>query len=319
MPATNIRKVLVIAGPTAAGKSALSMLLAQHLNIEIIGADARQVFTNLNIGTNKPTAQDMQQVKHHCIDIIHPALPYSSFQYALAARAAIESIPATTLPVVVGGSGLHIRALFDGFSEGLTETPPDIRDELAEELRTRGAEHLYEELWKKDPAAAEYYPDRNPARIVRALEYIRSTGQLFSSVLGAPKRGFEADVKYVVVDVERLKLWDIIEERSRWMMNNGLLTETELALQIPGVTTESQSLATIGYREAIDVLQNGSSIDQAVHQISIATRQYAKRQRTWFRRDTRYVWHTGSTQDILESVLTQLNSESWLLESYFRR
>lgn len=297
------RRVLVIVGPTASGKTALSLELARHLPIEIISADARQVYKHLDIGTAKPTEAERAVCRHHCIDILEPSAPYSAADYARDARAAINAVPSTHLPVMVGGSGLYLQAALDGFSTDAVAPEPEIRERLQVEMDQRGREAMYAELQRKDARAAERYTDMNPRRILRALEYIEITGRPFSETWDQHRDAFDVDPFYIGIEIEREHLNARINARCDAMWRDGLLDETQRVLDM-GVSPAAQSLQTVGYVEAIAVLNGTMTLADAREKLRISTRRYAKRQRTWFRRDERIHWISGT----LDSLLAAGNS-----------
>ncbi len=305
----NARRVLVIAGATATGKTAASIALSEQIPIEVVSADARQVYRHLDIGTAKPTPAQLHAVRHHCIDIRNPADTYSAAEYALDARNAIDAIPANTLPVVVGGSGLYITAALDGFAEDITPSDLQVRAALDIELEVKGRRGLFEELRSIDPRAAARYADMNPRRVIRALEFYRTTGRLFSSTWDSVRNASAYDVVYVGISQDKETLHQIIDARCDEMWSNGLLDETAAVLNA-GVPASSQSLQTVGYTEAIDVLMGRSTPEIALDAIKANTRRYAKRQMTWFRRDARYQWTTGGVDDLRDFVLRVLSPSS---------
>lgn len=295
------RPVLVIAGPTAAGKTGVAMMLSNHLRCEIIGADARQVYRSMNIGTAKPTPEERTRVRHHCIDIRDPHESYSAAEYAQDARQAISSVPPTSLPIIVGGSGLYIAAALDGLSTEGVATDPNVREEILREFDLHGREGMYAKLQQLDPRAAERYADRNPRRIQRALEYIRMTGRPFSLSWDAPRDAATVDALYIGITQEPDILSALIDARCEKMWEGGLIDETQRILEL-GVDRNAQSLRTVGYYEALSVIDGRRTIDEAKEDLKRSTRQYAKRQHTWFRKDKRYTWISGS----IESMTNQL-------------
>ncbi|MDZ4746067.1 MAG: tRNA (adenosine(37)-N6)-dimethylallyltransferase MiaA [bacterium] len=303
----DVRKVLVLAGATATGKTAAAIALSEHMAIEVVSADARQVYRMLNIGTAKPTLEQRASVKHHCIDIRNPDEMYSAAEFAAEARNAIDAIPLGTLPVVVGGSGLYIAAALDGLSAEITPADPTIRATLLEELEVRGRKGLFDDLQSVDPRAAERYADMNPRRLIRALEYFRATGRTFSSSWDIPRNAPAYNVEYIGIAQEKELLHTIIDARCDAMWSNGLLEETALVLQ-SGVSESAQALQTVGYAEAIDVLNNRSTNNEALETFKRNTRRYAKRQMTWFKKDERYKWTSGSVEQMRAFVLSNLAS-----------
>jgi len=298
---TPLRRVIAIVGPTASGKTALALQLSTRFSMEVVSADARQVFRYLDVGTAKPTAKERSQCIHHCIDIVEPNESYSAAEYARDARICINSIPPTVTPVVVGGSGLYVRAALDGFSHDLVPPEPSVREGLQERLLIEGRDALFEELQRVDPRAATRYADRNPVRVIRALEFFVITGRTFSSTWDTEIVPPPYSVQYVGIRQERDQLYDSINSRCVLMWNGGLLEETAAVLEM-GVAPTSQSLQTVGYTEAMAYLRGSMNQEQAIEHMQRATRNYAKRQLTWFRRDDRVTWFEGSAEQLAVSV-----------------
>ena len=302
--------LLILAGPTAVGKSALALELAKRIPIEIISADARQVYRGLDIGTAKPTLQEQSVCKHHCIDIRNPDESYSASEYMHDARNAIANVQRdtvagvqrSTLAVMVGGSGMYISAAIDGLSVDAVSPDEELRNTLQERMDREGKEKMYFELQQLDPPAAEKYHDQNPRRILRALEYIHLTGKTFSSSWEAERTPYAGTVLPIVVACETDVLNARIDKRCDYMWNNGLLKETTDVLS-SGVSEHAQSLSTVGYREAIFFLDGRMKQDQALAAMKVSTKQYAKRQRTWFRKDENNVWIQQPTVDDLLLLL----------------
>ena len=302
------RRLIVLAGATASGKSDVAMHLGGKTPIEIVCADARTIYRGLDIGTAKPPPADLALVKHHLLDIVEPHQSYTASAYATAARSAIESIDINILPVIVGGSGFYIKALIDGLSEGVEEVDQEIRTQLTKEFEERGIEAMHEELATVDARAAAMYSDRNPRRVQRALEYHRATGKALSSAWEQQRNAAPYDVCFVAVHRERDELRRRIEDRCALMWRQGLLHETEQLLT-SGLDEHVQSLQTVGYKQAIDVLRGRTSIELAQLEMITATWQYAKRQLTWFRKDARYQWVAGNTNECARDILRLFKHE----------
>lgn len=305
------RPVLVLAGPTAAGKTGVAMRLSEQLRCEIIGADARQIYRSMDIGTAKPTHEERARVRHHCIDIRDPHESYSAAEYSHDARQAILSIPLSSLPIIVGGSGLYIAAALDGLSTDGVATDPEVREEIVREFDVHGRDAMYERLQRLDPRAAERYADRNPRRIQRALEYIRMTGRPFSLSWDAPRDAAVVDALYIGITQDREVLNAQIDTRCDKMWQDGLLEETQQILDL-GVDRNAQSLRTVGYHEALSVIDGRRTIEDAKEDLKRSTRQYAKRQLTWFRKDTRYIWISGSIESMSTQICQALDTKGWL-------
>jgi len=295
------RRVIAIVGPTAVGKTSLAVRLASLLSMEVVSADARQVYRMLDIGTAKPTSHERAACIHHCIDLLDPNESYSAAEYARDARMAINSMPQTSTAVVVGGSGLYIRAALDGFSHDVVPPEQSVREALQERLLVEGKDRMFEELIRVDPRAAQRYADRNPVRVIRALEFYQSTGRQFSSTWDTVITPPPYDVTFVGVTQERAALYSTIDSRCEQMWNEGLVDETRAVLDT-GVSPSSQSLQTVGYTEAIAFLRGAMSASDALTHMQQATRNYAKRQLTWFKRDVRITWFDGNAEQLTETV-----------------
>jgi tRNA dimethylallyltransferase len=276
--------LVVIAGPTASGKTRLSLKLAEYFDIEIISADSRQVYKYLDIGTAKPEPDELRKVPHHFISILEPDDYYSAGKFGEEAREKIREIKSRDkIPVAAGGSGLYIKALCEGlFSEEEPENNAEIRENLNIKLIESGRESLFDELKKIDPASADNYPDKNPVRIIRALEYFHSTGKLFSEAkLETP--GHSLNYKIFYIDFPRETLYDRINRRTEEMWERGLEEETRKVLNM-GYSPELNSLNTVGYKECISYFAGDFTRQQAIEKMKQNTRRYAKRQTTWFRK-----------------------------------
>jgi tRNA dimethylallyltransferase len=286
----------VLAGPTASGKTALSLELGQHLPLEVISADAMMIYRRLDIGTAKPSLEERRAVPHHLIDICEPNTPFSVAQWVAAAEAAIEDVLSRgRIPLVVGGTGFYIRAL----SQGLPSTPasdPEAMRRLEVELKNQGLDAMLSELTRASPEDAER-SQRNPRRVLRALEILRGTGRapaLFAQ--HPPKFAFQ---KFVLMP-GKVTLEPRIAARTRTMLESGLLEEARTLIPVfvsavEGNKAEERratSFQAIGYKQALDHLlgvQDANGVTQTIsleeteRRINLATRQYAKRQETWFR------------------------------------
>jgi len=288
--AVNGRAVPVIVGPTASGKTAVALLLAELLRgAEIVSADSRQVFRHLDIGTAKPSLRERQKVPHHFIDVVDPGSDFNAGEFGEKAREAVEGIFARgKIPVIVGGSGLYVRSLVDGFFEG-PGADPEYREALEERIRRGGLRALIEELRVVDPLSASRIDPTKPRRIVRALEVYHATGVPLSSL----QTGKRPDVKFTPhfygLLWERAALYARINRRCEEMLSGGLLEEAA-GLERLGYGRDLNALNTVGYKEAFACIHGEISRDEMLERFAQNTRRYAKRQMTWFRRDTRIVW-----------------------------
>lgn len=302
-----MRPVVVVAGPTAAGKSQLAIDLGEHLDITVVCADARQAIRGMQIGTAAPTIDERQRIPHVGYAIRDPEHEYSAAEYAETTRGLIDEIPETRIPVLVGGSGLYLQALLDGFSTDVVATPVDVRDRVLRMFDELGRLAFYELLVSIDPVAAERYADMNPRRVQRALEYYYATNQRLSDTWSQPRRPAPYDVTWIAVDQTDADLKALIARRCSRMWQQGLVEETQELLS-RGIDSASHIMRTIGYAEALDVIMSRTSIDDAHERLLHTTWQYAKRQRTWFRRDSRYVWLRGDHMTIAHEARTLINT-----------
>lgn len=279
-------KAACIFGPTASGKTKLALEIAEYIPVEIISADSRQIYRFLNIGTAKPTREEMYEVKHHFIDILNPDEYYSAGIFAENAKKCIIDIYSRNkFPLVVGGTGLYIKALFEGLfqeNDELKEKRLQIRNSLNDILIFKGKEELYDLLYNIDVKSAELYNDKNPRRVIRALEHFYLTGEKISDNFGIDN-DCDLEPYYISIQHEREKLYSIINQRVNRMWDDGLADETKNILET-GYDKSLNSLNTVGYKETIDYLENNITKERAVELIQQNTRRYAKRQVTWFKK-----------------------------------
>lgn len=292
---------LTITGPTAVGKTTLSLELAERWNGEIISADSRQIYKELTIGTAKPTPDERRRAPHHFIDersIFEQ--PYSAGRFAQDANPRIDDIrDRGRCPIIVGGSTLYIHALQYGLAD-VPDVPDTVRDRIEDRLIHEGAEALYAELQSVDPQQAETMDPTKTQRLVRALEVYHGTGRPLSHYYeNQPEPPFTYTT--VVLHRDRQRLYDRIERRVDRMLEKGLLDEVEHLLE-RGVDPSRQPLRTIGYREPIQYLQGDINYDEMVRLIKRNSRRYAKRQLTWFRRYDEYTWLSIDHLDLTETV-----------------
>lgn len=277
--------IAAIVGPTGSGKTDLSLALAVRLPIEILVADSRQVYRGMDIGTAKPDARAQAAVPHHLIDLVAPGEPFTVANWAAKARRLVPEIAARgRLPMVVGGSGLYVAALLDGYAFGAAPDA-ELRARLNEQLATAGVGALAGRLVAIDPAGAARTDLRNPRRVARALESATAPER--------PKRDagvpWDGPVRLIGIDRPTEVLNRRIDQRAQWLFDNGLVEEVR-ALLAAGHDPNRAPLTSHGYGEAARYLAGEWSLDEAVAVTARRTRQYAKRQRTWFRRDKRIAW-----------------------------
>jgi len=277
--------IAAIVGPTGSGKTDLSLALAARIPVEILVADSRQVYRGMDIGTAKPDARARAAVPHHLIDLVAPGEPFTVADWARQARGVVPEIRVRgRLPLVVGGSGLYVAALLDGYVFG---SAPDAeqRARVNEELATAGVGALADRLLAIDPASAERIDLRNPRRVARALERATKTDVRTHS----NPRPLEGPVSVIGINRPTEVLDRLIEQRARWLFAGGLLEEVRSLLEA-GHDPNQAPLTSHGYGEAARYLTGEWSLEEAVSVTVRRTRQYAKRQRTWFRHERRIVW-----------------------------
>lgn len=286
-------RLVALVGPTAGGKTELALALAPALDAEVVSVDSRQVYRRLDVGTAKPDRAARTAVSHHLLDVVEPDEPFDAARFAELGRAAVADVIARGRKVLLcGGSGLYLRAL----TEGLCPAPPAdgaVRAQLARELAARGAPALHDDLRRSDPRAAARIAPRDAVRIVRALEVARVTGRPLSEW---QERHSFADRPYDVLTLvlcpPPAELESRIARRAAAMWDGGLVEETAAVLAA-GFDGELRPLQAIGYREAQLFLRGEIGRPAALERMRLATRQYAKRQRTWFRALAGAVWLDG--------------------------
>lgn len=283
------KALLAIVGPTASGKTFLSLLLAKLFPSEIVSADSRQVYKYLTIGTAKPTEEERKGVPHHFIDILEPTQEYSAGQYGSEARECIERVfERKKQPILVGGSGLYIKAVLDGLFEGAGKNE-ELRRQLLEEANEHGSEWLYAKLQKIDPRAAATMDATKVRRIIRALEVYYLTGKPISYFHQTQQTALTFPVLQIGLHWDRAELYRRIDQRVELMVQQGFLEEVQW-LREKGYSPTFNALNTVGYKEAFAYLDGKLSYETMLDLIKRNTRRFAKRQLTWFRADSRIEW-----------------------------
>lgn len=277
-------KVIAIVGATASGKTAYSIELAKKINGEIISADSRLVYKGFDIGTAKPTKQERQGIPHHLIDIVEPEFDYSAGLFQKQAREVILEINSRgNVPIIVGGTGLYIDILLKNFD--LPQIPPN--KNFRKNLANTDVHYLFELLKNKDSEAAESIDSNDRKKIIRALEIIATTGKPLKQSRGIQQQEF--DIQWIGRNFDRITLYNRINSRVDTMFEQGLLDETKNLLEKHGKIPNL--INTIGYREVIGYIDNKYSLDEAKELLKKNTRNYAKRQLTWFRKNTNIEWN----------------------------
>ena len=280
-----MEKVIVICGPTASGKTALSIELAKKINGEIISADSMQIYKDMNIGTAKPTPEEMQGIKHYLLDFVSPDERYSVADYKRDAKKAIKEIIAKgKTPIIVGGTGFYVDSLIYEIEYQDIEFDEKYRNELEEIAKKDGLEKLYEMAIKIDPEAMKKISANDKKRIMRVLEIYHQTGKTKTQLeIESRKNGVPYDYRVFAINMPREILYDRINRRVDIMLENGLLDEVKKLLEM-GYTKDMISMQGIGYKEMIKYLDGEYTYDEAVEKIKRDSRRYAKRQITWFKR-----------------------------------
>lgn len=280
--------MIVVAGPTASGKTALSIDLAKALDGEIISADSMQIYKFMNIGSAKPTAEEQNAVPHHLIDFLAPDAEWSVADYTAKAHEVIADIVSRgKTPVMVGGTGLYINSVVNDVSFGEIDTDYKIREELERIAKTEGEDKLIEILREFDPVSAKKIHKNNVRRVIRAIEFYRVTGIPISKHQEMTKQVVSRyEPIMFMIDWDRETLYERINSRVDIMMKDGLLDEVKQLMEM-GYGKQNQSMQGIGYKELIDYFNGECSLEKAVDLIKQSSRRYAKRQLTWFRRDNR--------------------------------
>lgn len=285
------RPLVILTGPTAVGKTALSIELAKVINGEIISADSMQVYRHMDIGSAKITAEEMAGVPHHLIDVMEPTEAFNVVIFQKLAKAAMEEIYGRgRIPVLVGGTGFYIQAVLYDIDFTENDEDPSLRRELEELAGREGPEVLYEKLKSVDPAACESIHAHNVKRVIRALEFFEKTGQQISGHNEVQKQNAPPyRYAYFVLNDKREEIYRRIDARVDRMMAEGLMDEV-LALKEMGCTKDMVSMQGLGYKEILRCLEGEISMEEAVYLIKRDTRHFAKRQMTWFRREKDVIW-----------------------------
>jgi tRNA dimethylallyltransferase len=303
-----ISGLLVILGPTGVGKTEIALRIAEELRGEIISCDSRKVYRLLDIGTAKPSEEEREKIPHHLIDIVaDPGEEFSVADFKREAERKISQIQKRgKLPILAGGSPLYIKAVVDGLFPGPGKNP-DLRKRLAEEAKNLGDEHLYERLKEVDPSQAEKVHPHDLKRVIRALEVFELTGkpisyhQQFSTISHQPL----ANIIMIGLRRKREELYKRINSRVDKMLKAGLVEEVKGLLK-KGYPESLNSLQGLGYKQVIGYLKGRYSLEEAVRLLKRDTRRFAKRQMTWFRKDTRITWIDIKESDNDKEVVNKI-------------
>ena len=301
--------MLAVIGPTATGKTALGVALAERFGGEIISADSMQLYKGLTVGTAKVTPEETHGIPHHAVDLLEPDQPFSVADFtALASRLEADLSAREKLPILVGGTGLYVQSFLYGVRFTAEKTPDGLREQLAAELKEKGPAAMYAELQTADPEAAAVIHPNNQVRVLRALEHYRATGKKLSEQKAAslpPEKPYRSLILGLDFP-DRAQLYHRIDLRVDRMMEQGLLDEAKLVYDNRGrFKTAAQA---IGYKEFFPYFAGESDVGPCVEKLKQASRNYAKRQLTWFRHMEDVVWLDASAPDVQERA-AQLTNE----------
>ena len=299
----SIKTLIVIVGPTGSGKTDLSIAVAEHFSVPIISTDSRQFYRGIPIGTAQPDAEQLQRVEHHFIASHDLTDEFNCGAYEVAALKRLEELFLQHDTVVaVGGSGLYVKALCEGMDD-MPEVDAELRQRLSKRLQAEGLESLVEELRQRDAEFYEVVDRKNPARVLRALEVCIATGKPYSSLRTGTKRKRDFNIVKIGTDMPRDILYDRIDRRVDMMIEQGLEAEARSVYHL----REHNSLQTVGYREMFDYFDGTISREEAIEFIKRNSRRYAKRQLTWFRRDSEIEWfHPADKGAIIDYLAAKI-------------
>lgn len=304
--------LIVVCGPTASGKSELALQIADKFNGEIISADSMQIYKEMNIGTAKPSEQEQKKIKHHLIDFLNVDQEYSVSQFCSDARQASEDILSRKkIPVLVGGTGLYIDSFVNNLNFQNSDGSQQIREKLINELNEKGIDYLFDLLVKIDPEASCIIHKNNTKRVIRALELNFTTGKNLSQINAESLRNRKFNPLFIGVNYkDRALLYDRINLRVDYMIENGLIEEAKKLFE---VSLSKTAIGAIGYKELFEFFKGDLTLEDSVELLKQKTRNYAKRQITWFKRNKEINWffpdEFDSRQKFIDSVLEFIDSE----------
>lgn len=302
-----IKDLIVITGPTASGKTSLSIELAKIIGAEIVNADSMQIYKYMDIGTAKPTPEEMGNVTHHLIDIVEPSEAFSVARYCELAHKVIDDIHKRgKKAIMVGGTGLYIDSVVNNIQFTQMEPDAQYREELNKIADERGNEYIYDMLRAVDVSSAEKIAVADRKRIIRALEVYKTTGM---TITQHNELSRSVPSKYntaiFAINTDRERLYDKINKRVDIMLEAGLVDEVKRMLDM-GVDSFCTSMQAIGYKEIVEYLHGNMTLDEAVEAIKQGSRRYAKRQLTWFRRNSDIIWINNDVDEILNILQCQV-------------
>lgn len=313
-----MKPLIILTGPTAVGKTELSIALAKSIGGEIISADSMQVYKYMDIGTAKIRSEEMDGVPHHLIDILEPDVAFNVAMFKDLAKSSVEDIYSRgRIPILVGGTGFYIQALLYDIDFSEEDSDSSIRKELETLVEIKGAAFLHEKLREVDPESAEQIHANNVKRVIRALEYYQLHGEKISTHNETDRhKESPYDFLYFVLTHDRQVLYERIEKRIDQMIDHGLISEVDNLLK-KGYDSSLVSMQGLGYKELIPYLQKKCTLDEAIYVLKRDTRHFAKRQLTWFRRERNVRWLdkslVSSDEEILKEILNTIDRE-WSLQ-----
>ncbi|MBT1705491.1 tRNA (adenosine(37)-N6)-dimethylallyltransferase MiaA [Chryseosolibacter indicus] len=302
------KHLIVVAGPTAVGKTAVAIQLARQFNTEIISADSRQIFREMSIGTAKPSASELKAIRHYFIDSHSITADYDAARFGEDVLKLLEELFRERNRVILcGGSGLYIKAVCEGFDD-IPEVPGSVRDELTENYKNHGISWLQAKLEELDPEYYALIDKQNPHRIIRALEVFLATGKSIRSFQQKKTLQHNFNIVKIGLELPREELYRRIDERMDIMIENGLFEEAKALYNFK----EKNALQTVGYQEVFEYLDNNYDYAEAVRLLKRNSRRYAKRQLTWFKRDNAIEWFNPNDVDtIIRFVENKTSSDSF--------
>lgn len=298
-------RVIVIVGPTASGKTSASIKLAEKINGEIISADSMQIYKEMNIGTAKPTLEEMNGIKHYMFDVVAPNETFNVTKYVEKAIECVkEIISKGKIPIIVGGTGLYVSTLINGIEFCEVNEDPNYRKEMTELAEEKGNHYLHEMLEKIDPEAAKNIDANNVRRVIRALEIYKVTGKTKTLLDKESRKEVPFDYKLYGIETNREVLYDRINKRVDKMLEDGLIDEVKALLE--KYTFSPTAIQGLGYKEVKEYLDGKLSYDEMAEKLKMETRRYAKRQLTWFRREKAIMW--CKLDEIVDRILLDMKA-----------
>lgn len=296
------KRLIVVVGPTAVGKTKLGIALARHFHTDVISADSRQIFREMSIGTAKPGVEEREDVTHHFIDTLSVTDDYNAGKFERDVLSLLDQLFIKHDDVLmVGGSGMYVRAVCEGLDE-MPDVPESVRVEILENYRSKGLSWLQQEVMENDPEYFAVVDQMNPARLMRALEIVRTTGLPASNYRVNRRVERPFSVVKIGLEMEREELYKRIDARVDKMIDSGLVEEVKRLEQFKS----RNALQTVGYQELFDYFDGKHDLDEAIRLIKRNSRRYAKRQMTWFKREEGIQWFHP---DQLEKIITHLDGE----------